>query len=854
MKVKSPSGREYYIQRAKDDRMANWCSRVTPVRLEFDGRPAEAYADPDRSDWIYIRFDETIYCNWAKREGGFDLMNETTLRISDPGRAYRKRASFEPAESDEDDVQPSARPQSNDRELTREDLDAVVAYLPALSEAVAARANDPGTSGHEYSSDFSSLVRRIVKEFHSRQFMYAFDYMAWMDEAERLMGDRDALATADLEALRKLLVVHWRRDYWDNDHTHWESIAANGHLAALLERMRELADGMEPSSDPPSREIALEDEDEEATEPQTRDDDDGGNVWPTVDELIAGCDRIRDKITPQQMTMLQVNYYSGGRAATMRELATAAGYGDYKIANVQYGSLAKRLYKAIGYPKPESADGGEAYWVFGLGEFVDRSDFGLEMQCVMHAEVAEALEALGIVDAPESDEPNAVYAWELDDLSEILPPMDDAEINDFIVYHNPDAMGPLEPSDDFGVVTNRGLGPAKVGDRVWLITGEGTPRKYYLAKWFYIDEFASGEGEGFKHVITGVDGENFDPFVEIAQDEWFTQLKQDQGNFAFGFSRINTPGAVEGLKTLAGILEIADEASPKGCESVSLADLAVLARLHSHLAEVREYVRANPDDSSDYIPSTVSVMEITLNRMGIYVEFDVEAWTDEATRLSGDAGQIGNADLLTLRKLLTYHRHQSQDPEYPDQRDLGYWIDFALKGELLAILGRFEELYQSAIQDRMNEILHGSWPVDDDHLSSAEEGLPAEPWLDEMQEIVNSQRVYMRMAVEEDKHLIQNATSKLLAHLRSADFLIDVEADTWVEEANRLVDPHEVEKAGLATIRGVLSHYLRFWMSDESSVCLDLAEKGYFLRILDRMHEIFEGPAAESEKGLGIHI
>lgn len=251
MKVKNPSGREYYIQRAKDDRMANWCSRVTPVLLEFDGVPAEAYADPDRSDWIYIRFDETTYCNWAKKEGGFDLLTETTLRISDRGRTYRKRDNAEPAEPDhgdgDGDEGSSFEIGTEDRSLAREDLDAVVSHLQVLRDAVAVRAADPATNSHEYSSEFNSVVRQIVNEFHTRRFMYAFDYMSWMDEGQRLMEDHEAIATADLETIRKLLVVHWRSDYWDMNNEHWEQIAASGHLTALLERLAAIAEDMAPA-------------------------------------------------------------------------------------------------------------------------------------------------------------------------------------------------------------------------------------------------------------------------------------------------------------------------------------------------------------------------------------------------------------------------------------------------------------------------------------------------------------------------------------------------------------------------------------------------------------------------------
>lgn len=133
---------------------------------------------------------------------------------------------------------------------------------------------------------------------------------------------------------------------------------------------------------------------------------------PSVEECLQGFERILDKINPQQMIMLRAHYHSGGRAVTMRELAKAAGYADHKMANLQYGNLAKRLYQAMGFPALRSESSGKTYWIFGLGRFVGRSEFGLEMNCVMRPEIAEALERLGIVEpsgTPDSempDEPN----------------------------------------------------------------------------------------------------------------------------------------------------------------------------------------------------------------------------------------------------------------------------------------------------------------------------------------------------------------------------------------------------------------------------------------------------------------
>lgn len=829
--------------------MANWCSRVSPVVLEFDGVRAEAYADPERSDWIYIRFNDTTYCHWAKQAGGFELLGETSLQISDAGRTYRRRHR----EDDEHKGQ-SIKKNSGDRSLTRADLDAVVSLLPELCEAVTDRAAGPATNSHEYSSDFSSVVRQIVNEFHTRPFMYAFDYLSWMDEGRRLIDDPEGLAAADLETIRKLLVFHWRSDYWDADNEHWESITASGHLVALLDRLSEIAQTMDPEASPEQFSSASDiDAIDDSLPIVPGEVHTSAYVPPTAEEYERGLKDIRDNISDRQMRMLQAHYSAPRHSATMADLAETVGYPDYRAANSQYGRLARMLLQEMGLPAPLWR-GKDPVWVLGLGNIVSETEF------VMHPSLAQAIEGLGWVHAGSADSRGSETTMDLADRKSEMPSVEDlvaaferirgritpaqramlvlscvagkrgvtmwellqvcgtdipdpkfawqsyfelaqlwyeelgvsnsefeslrssewdlvitecepsdrdgmygnygvvfvirpevaealeslhfvhspqvangqtmqlsreeifqndfnetrapaSEISDFVIYHNPDVMGPLEDEPTFEVFTNKSVSGAKPGDRVWLITGEGTPRKFSLACWFYIDGFRSADELGFKHCISGSEGEAFSPFVEIEQDEWFTQLKKDQGNFAFGFNQINTPGALKGLKALAGILEAIDKASVKGRRtqfgSLSLNDLAVLARLHSNLAEVLKYVKANPDDSSGYVPSNISVTEITLDRMGVYVQFDVEAWANEAKRLSGDADAIGDADLLTLRKLLTYHRHQSRNPDYPEFRELDYWIDLSLKGDLVAILGRFDAIYQEAVSDHLSEILRG---------------------------------------------------------------------------------------------------------------------------------------------------
>ncbi|HMO79561.1 MAG TPA: DUF6508 domain-containing protein [Pyrinomonadaceae bacterium] len=251
MKVENSSGREYYLQRSKDNFMAKWCSIVTPSRIDLDGTTVEAFGDVEKSNYIYLVFEETTYCLWAKDPRNFEFLEETSLRITDRGRP---RSGTKKASNDQPPRvvgrSPKIQMGKEDELPTREDLEAVLLHLPRLREQVEARAGDPDAAEGLYSETFSSAVRKVVKALFQHRFMFPFNYQPWMDEARKLEENHELLAQADLETLRKLVVVHWRQDYWDYDHTHWESVAANWHLVKLVERLREIAEVMEPQTKP----------------------------------------------------------------------------------------------------------------------------------------------------------------------------------------------------------------------------------------------------------------------------------------------------------------------------------------------------------------------------------------------------------------------------------------------------------------------------------------------------------------------------------------------------------------------------------------------------------------------------
>jgi hypothetical protein len=125
----------------------------------------------------------------------------------------------------------------------------------------------------------------------------------------------------------------------------------------------------------------------------------------------------------------------------------------------------------------------------------------------------------------------------------------------YVVYHNPDIMGYSAsqiPSNKFSVLTNKSAGADVQGSTIWLVTGEGTLRNYYLVLRFTADVIESGEAEGFATKISSTTGERFSPLRRIDEEEWFPDFRHSQGNFSLGLQRISDERFIKGFEEVAG--------------------------------------------------------------------------------------------------------------------------------------------------------------------------------------------------------------------------------------------------------------------------------------------------------------
>jgi len=93
------------------------------------------------------------------------------------------------------------------------------------------------TTGSEAERD--EQIGAFLSCLYSTRTLADFDWAAWQPTAQRLL-DPDAIASASLLDLRRLLTLHARKDRFCEGHL--SEMAASGHLGQVLQRLQALLD------------------------------------------------------------------------------------------------------------------------------------------------------------------------------------------------------------------------------------------------------------------------------------------------------------------------------------------------------------------------------------------------------------------------------------------------------------------------------------------------------------------------------------------------------------------------------------------------------------------------------------
>lgn len=95
----------------------------------------------------------------------------------------------------------------------------------------------------------------------------------------------------------------------------------------------------------------------------------GPSGFPCVEEIRAALPHV--PMNKAREAMLAAHLNAPDHILTATELAQAAGYGDYTVANLQYGLLAYDFAQELGWV-PQEAKDGVPIWTFTLADDADK--------------------------------------------------------------------------------------------------------------------------------------------------------------------------------------------------------------------------------------------------------------------------------------------------------------------------------------------------------------------------------------------------------------------------------------------------------------------------------------------------
>ncbi len=88
--------------------------------------------------------------------------------------------------------------------------------------------------------ELSPCVTRFVQIAYDEGFVSPFDWSKWQKEAGEYVDNPDAVASADLGTIQKLITTHVRKERVCCGHP--SGMFECGHLTVILRRLAELAD------------------------------------------------------------------------------------------------------------------------------------------------------------------------------------------------------------------------------------------------------------------------------------------------------------------------------------------------------------------------------------------------------------------------------------------------------------------------------------------------------------------------------------------------------------------------------------------------------------------------------------
>ncbi len=122
----------------------------------------------------------------------------------------------------------------------------------------------------------------------------------------------------------------------------------------------------------------------------------------------------------------------------------------------------------------------------------------------------------------------------------------------YVQYHNAEGMGySCDKVDSFSIMTDKVITDLP-GNMLWLISGEGKPKRYSLCASFIVNEVRANKPlSGFKYFVGGETGTFFRPQIPLNHLSWYKEFMKDYQNFSLGLREIKEGKYIRELEVLA---------------------------------------------------------------------------------------------------------------------------------------------------------------------------------------------------------------------------------------------------------------------------------------------------------------
>ncbi|MEX1027239.1 MAG: DUF6508 domain-containing protein [Candidatus Paceibacterota bacterium] len=123
-------------------------------------------------------------------------------------------------------------------------IDALMPFLDKFEEAGFAVGTWKIEEGHFPWFDFDEAVLEFIQVLYDNDWVTPqFDWTEWQESAKKYIESPEKVESADAVTIQKLLTTHARADRFCEGHL--ASMFENGHILALLHRLRVLRSEMD---------------------------------------------------------------------------------------------------------------------------------------------------------------------------------------------------------------------------------------------------------------------------------------------------------------------------------------------------------------------------------------------------------------------------------------------------------------------------------------------------------------------------------------------------------------------------------------------------------------------------------